>query len=192
MLGWALWSALALLGWIRWGYTSFMSGGGWRKRIPAAPAMPVVMSHKMNFISLFALDINEEFHYNRYFSMLPVGPDPRPAISEGFFDIVNANKEKLGLKTIALAVGDGEATRNTADGARVNLKIRLLADGSDNDSQPLRPRGIQKKKRKAAVAGDEAEVHGEHREIVLPRCVGRSRLSETGSAPGGSIENSPG
>jgi branched-chain amino acid transport system substrate-binding protein len=88
----------------------------------AAPAMPVVIAHNMNFISLFALDINEEFHYNRYFSMLPVGPDPRPAISEGFFDIVKANKEKLGLKTIALAVGDGEATRNTADGARVNLK----------------------------------------------------------------------
>jgi branched-chain amino acid transport system substrate-binding protein len=88
----------------------------------AAPAMPVVIAHNMNFISLFALDINEEFHYNRYFSMLPVGPDPRPAISEGFFDIIKANKEKLGLKTIALAVGDGEATRNTADGARVNLK----------------------------------------------------------------------
>jgi branched-chain amino acid transport system substrate-binding protein len=88
----------------------------------AAPAMPVVIAHNMNFISLFALDINEEFHYNRYFSMLPVGPDPRPAISEGFFDIVTANKDKMGLKTIALAVGDGEATRNTADGARVNLK----------------------------------------------------------------------
>ncbi|HTZ34680.1 MAG TPA: amino acid ABC transporter substrate-binding protein [Stellaceae bacterium] len=88
----------------------------------AAPAMPVVIAHNMNFISLFALDINEEFHYDRYFSMLPVGPDPRPAISEGFFDVIKANKEKLGLKTIALAVGDGEATRNTADGARVNLK----------------------------------------------------------------------
>jgi branched-chain amino acid transport system substrate-binding protein len=88
----------------------------------AAPAMPVVIAHNMNFISLFALDINEEFHYQRYFSMLPVGPDPRPAISEGFFDIIKANKDKLGLKTIALAVGDGEATRNTADGARTNLK----------------------------------------------------------------------
>ena len=54
--------------------------------------------------------------------MLPVGPDPRAAISEGFFEIVKANKEKLGLKTIALAVDDGEATRNTADGARVNIK----------------------------------------------------------------------
>ena len=54
--------------------------------------------------------------------MLPVGPDPRPAISEGFFDIIKANKEKLGLKTIAIAVGDGEATRNGSDGARVNIK----------------------------------------------------------------------
>ncbi len=91
----------------------------------AAPAMPVVIAHNMNFISLFALDINEEFHYNRYFSMLPVGPDPRPAISEGFFDIVKANKEKMGLKTIArLAVAATERrTRNSrADGARVNLK----------------------------------------------------------------------
>ena len=88
----------------------------------AAPAMPVVIQHNSTFVSLFALDINEEFHYPKYFSMLPVGPDPRPAISEGFFDIIKANKEKLGLKTIALATGDGEATRNSTDGARVNLK----------------------------------------------------------------------
>jgi len=53
---------------------------------------------------------------------LPVGPDPRPAITEGFFEIIKANKEKLGLKTIAIATGDGEATRNGSDGARVNIK----------------------------------------------------------------------
>jgi branched-chain amino acid transport system substrate-binding protein len=88
----------------------------------AAPAMPIVIAHKMTFIGLFALDINEEFKYPKYFSMLPVGPNPRPAISEGFFEIIKANKEKLGLKTMALAVGDGEATRNGADGARQNAK----------------------------------------------------------------------
>jgi branched-chain amino acid transport system substrate-binding protein len=88
----------------------------------AAPAMPVIIQHKSTFVSLFALDINEEFKYPKYFSMLPVGPDSRAAISEGFFDIIKANKEKLGLKTIALATGDGEATRNGTDGARVNLK----------------------------------------------------------------------
>src|SRR5438309_11067678 len=87
-----------------------------------APALPVVIQHNKTFIGLFAMDVNEEFRYPKYFSMLPVGPDPRAAISEGFFEIVNANKNKLGLKTIALAVDDGEATRNTADGARVNVK----------------------------------------------------------------------
>jgi branched-chain amino acid transport system substrate-binding protein len=87
-----------------------------------APALPVVMQHNKTFMGLFAMDVNEEFRYPKYFSMLPVGPDPRAAISEGFFEIVKAHQEKLGLKTIALAVDDGEATRNTADGARVNLK----------------------------------------------------------------------
>ena len=51
----------------------------------AAPAMPVVIAHNKTFISLFALDINEEFKYPNYFSMLPVGPDPRRAITRGFF-----------------------------------------------------------------------------------------------------------
>ena len=88
----------------------------------AAPAMPVVIAHKATFISLFALDFNEESKHPNYFSMLPVGPDPRPAITEGFFEIIKANKEKLGLKTIAMATGDGEATRNGSDGARVNIK----------------------------------------------------------------------
>jgi branched-chain amino acid transport system substrate-binding protein len=87
-----------------------------------APALPVVMQHNKTFMGLFAMDVNEEFRYPKYFSMLPVGPDPRAAISEGFFEIIKANKDKLGLKTIALAVDDGEATRNTADGARVNIK----------------------------------------------------------------------
>jgi len=87
-----------------------------------APAMPIAIQKDRLFLGLFGLAVNSEFHYPKYFSMLPVGPDPRAAISEGFFEIIKANKDKLGLKTIALAVDDGEATRNTADGARVNLK----------------------------------------------------------------------
>src|SRR3974377_1847377 len=83
-----------------------------------APALPVVMQHTNACICLFAVDVNEEFRYPRYFSMLPVGPDPRAAISEGFFEIIKAHKDKLGLKTIALGVDDRETTRNTADRAR--------------------------------------------------------------------------
>src|SRR5262245_17305877 len=48
-----------------------------------APALPVVIQHNKTFMGLFAMDVNEEFHYPRYFSMLPVGPDPRAAIPEG-------------------------------------------------------------------------------------------------------------
>src|ERR1700740_3785150 len=109
-----------------------------------APALPVVMQHNKTFMGLFAMDVNEEFRYPKYFSMLPVGPDPRGAISEGFFEIAKANKDKLGLKTIARAVDDGEATRNTADGARVNLKkagLNVVYDKTypptTNDFRPL-------------------------------------------------------
>src|SRR5216684_2882768 len=35
-----------------------------------APAMPIVIQHKMTFFSLFGMDVNKEFEYPRYFSML--------------------------------------------------------------------------------------------------------------------------
>jgi branched-chain amino acid transport system substrate-binding protein len=35
-----------------------------------APAMPIVMQKKKTFISLFALDVNSQFHYKNYFSVL--------------------------------------------------------------------------------------------------------------------------
>ncbi len=34
MLAWALWSALALLGWLRWGWGAFSQGGVWKKKPP--------------------------------------------------------------------------------------------------------------------------------------------------------------
>ena len=39
-----------------------------------APAMPVAIQHDRLFLGLFALAINAEFHYPKYFSMLPTGP----------------------------------------------------------------------------------------------------------------------
>src|SRR5437868_7462219 len=38
-----------------------------------APAMPVVIQHKMTFFALFGLDVNREFQYPRYFAMQPAG-----------------------------------------------------------------------------------------------------------------------
>src|SRR5579883_2676180 len=52
-----------------------------------APAMPVVMQHNMTFIGLFGLAVNSEFHYPRYFAMVPSGPHPKTEFSKGFFDV---------------------------------------------------------------------------------------------------------
>src|SRR5665213_2481178 len=50
-----------------------------------APAMPVVIAKKKTYISLFALDVNSEFHYPKYFSVLPTGPQTKPSFTEGVF-----------------------------------------------------------------------------------------------------------
>ena len=85
-----------------------------------APAIPVVMQKGKLFIALFALDANGEFHYDKYFSMLPFGSTPRETANEGFFQIAAAQNPKP--QTVALAAEDAEYSRNAADGARNNIK----------------------------------------------------------------------
>src|SRR5580704_11766749 len=85
-----------------------------------APAMPIVMQKNRLFFGLFALGINVEFHYPKYFSMLVFGPDPKPMFSKGWFDLAMAQAPKP--KTIALVTADAEFGRNALDGARENVK----------------------------------------------------------------------
>ena len=85
-----------------------------------APAMPIVMQKGKVFVGFFALDINAEFHYPKYFSMLPTGPNPREAFTDGFFQVAAAQKPKP--QTVALASEDAEFARNACDGARNNAK----------------------------------------------------------------------
>ena len=49
-----------------------------------APAMPIVIQRKKTFISLFALDVNAQFKYPKYFSVLPTGPKTKSSFTEGF------------------------------------------------------------------------------------------------------------
>jgi branched-chain amino acid transport system substrate-binding protein len=85
-----------------------------------APALPVVMQKGKVFIGLFALDANGQFHYNKYFSMLPSGPTPRDSFTEGFFQVAEAQSPKP--QTVAIAAEDAEFSHNAADGARDNIK----------------------------------------------------------------------
>ena len=96
-----------------------------------APAMPVVIAHNKLFVSLFCLAVNSEFHYPRYFSMLPSGPDPKHAFSKGFFDIAMAQDPKP--QTLAMLAADAEFARNASDGARENAKaagLKIVYDGT--------------------------------------------------------------
>lgn len=85
-----------------------------------APAMPIAISKKKVFISLFGTGINDEFKYDRYFSMIPNGPTPKPAFTRGFFKVAEAQNPKP--QTIAIAMADAEFGRNACEGAVENAK----------------------------------------------------------------------
>src|ERR1700719_704033 len=51
------------------------------------PAMPVAIQYNRLFFGLFCLAGNEQFHYPKYFSMLPFGPEPVKTFAAGYFDL---------------------------------------------------------------------------------------------------------
>jgi branched-chain amino acid transport system substrate-binding protein len=85
-----------------------------------APAMPVVMQKKKTFITLFGLDVNSEFKYPNYFSVLPTGPKTKESFTEGFYQIASQQTPKP--TTVALTAEDAEFSRNACEGARANAK----------------------------------------------------------------------
>jgi branched-chain amino acid transport system substrate-binding protein len=85
-----------------------------------APAMPVMMQRKKLFIGLLGLAVNSEFNYPNYFVMIPSGPDPKAAFTEGFFQLAMAQNPKP--TTVAIVAADQEFSRNASDGARENAK----------------------------------------------------------------------
>ncbi len=96
-----------------------------------APAMPIVIQKKKTFISLFALDVNAEFKYKNYFSVLPTGPSTKPSFTEGLFQVAMQQNPKP--TTVALTSEDAEFSRNACEGARENAKtfgVKIVYDKS--------------------------------------------------------------
>jgi len=81
-------------------------------------AMPVVMPRKKLFLSLFALAANDQFHYDRYFQMLPSGPDARAEFSRGYFELASALDPRP--QTLAIVGADAEFSALAMQGAREN------------------------------------------------------------------------
>ena len=84
------------------------------------PAILTVQQHNYLTIGLFGVAANREMHYGRYFSMLPAGPDPMLAFSEGFFAIAMQIEPKP--RTVAIFGADAEFSKVSTAGARINAK----------------------------------------------------------------------
>jgi len=94
-----------------------------------AAAIPAIMQHKKLFLSLFALAANDQFNYDRYFQMLPSGPDPKTEFSRGYFELAAGLVPRP--QTVAIVGADAEFSAMAMEGARENankLGFRIVHD----------------------------------------------------------------
>jgi branched-chain amino acid transport system substrate-binding protein len=84
------------------------------------PAMPLIMERQRFFVGLMGLGVNNALAYPNYFAMIPTGPDPNAALTEGFFAL--AAKQRPRPATVALLSADAEFSRNPILGAKANAK----------------------------------------------------------------------
>lgn len=96
-----------------------------------APAMPIVIQKKMVFLTLLGFNMNSEFKYDRYFSMIPAGSDANRDFSKGFLEVAATMNPKP--KTIAVVNLDAEFPKRASDGLKDNLKkydLKVVYDQS--------------------------------------------------------------
>lgn len=91
-----------------------------------APAMPIMIQKNRTFLTLFGMEVNKEFKYPKYFSMVPLGPDGGASFATEFFNVAATLNPKP--TTVALVGADAEYPHKALDGARraakaANLKV---------------------------------------------------------------------
>src|SRR5882724_8002392 len=95
-----------------------------------APAMPLIMERKRFFLGLMALAVNAKFNYPQYFVMIPTGPHPHLALTEGFFQVAGQQKPKP--DTVAILIADAPFSQSPAQGAKEHLArqgMRVVFEG---------------------------------------------------------------
>jgi branched-chain amino acid transport system substrate-binding protein len=95
-----------------------------------APAMPLIMERKRFFLGLMALAVNAKFNYPQYFVMIPTGPHPNLALTEGFFQVARQQNPKP--ETVAILVADAPFSKSPAQGAKDHLArqgLRVVFEG---------------------------------------------------------------
>ena len=96
-----------------------------------AASMPLVMQHKMAYMALFGTAVNDAFKYDRYFQILPNGPEGNRGLSTGFFQV--AATMRPAPRTVAILAEDTEYGQTAAAGARANVAatdLKIVYDRS--------------------------------------------------------------
>ena len=102
-----------------------------------APAMPVVMERKRVYMALFGTGVNDGLKYDRYFQILPNGPESKRSLSTGYFDAAMRMDPKP--QTVAIIGADAEFSKNVLAGARANIEqagLKIVYDGSYPPNTP--------------------------------------------------------
>jgi branched-chain amino acid transport system substrate-binding protein len=99
-----------------------------------AAAMPVLIQANKITIGMFGVNVNHNFNYPRYFSMISGGAGGAASFSRGWFALAAAQQPKP--KTLAIAAADAEFGRTTCAGARENGKAAGLEVVYDKSYPP--------------------------------------------------------
>ena len=99
-----------------------------------APAMPLIMERNRYIVALMALAVNAPLGYANYFVMIPTGPQPAEALTEGFFRLAASQTPKP--ESIAILAADAPFSKSPVQGAKVHAGkhgFRLVSE----DRYPL-------------------------------------------------------
>ena len=94
-----------------------------------SPAMPLIMERKKFIVALMALAVNATLGYENYFVMIPTGPHPTDALTEGFFSL--AGKQSPKPESMAIIAADAPFSAGPVAGAKHHaerLGLRIAMD----------------------------------------------------------------
>ncbi len=94
-----------------------------------SPAMPLIIERKRYLVALMALAVNASLRYPNYFVMIPTGPRPNEALTEGFFNLAANQSPKP--ETIAILAADAPFSKSPVEGAKQHASkygFRIVAD----------------------------------------------------------------
>ncbi|MBO0758675.1 MAG: amino acid ABC transporter substrate-binding protein [Bradyrhizobiaceae bacterium] len=94
-----------------------------------APAMPLIVDRKRYLVALMALAVNASLGYANYFVMIPTGPHPSEALTEGFFSLAGDQFPKP--ETMAILAADAPFSKSPVAGAKEHASkhgFRIVSD----------------------------------------------------------------